>query len=999
MLGTNFKFSCIYVAGALALALQPDFVFAKRSTKDKNATLEELKYAPGDETGNEVKALKTELLVSKAEIKAIEQLKKLIRKNKGSKLEAELHFRLAELYMRRSKTDRFFEIHRQSETVVNLAPRLVQNASSRKTIELAIASYEYIQKNYPRFQQMDLTLFNNAFARQGLGQDKEAEKLYWTLIQKFPTSPLVPDCHLAVGEINFDRGNFKFALDHFKAIRKFPESRVYPYGLYKSAWALYNLREPEAGLKVLEEVVDYGKFVAQKKIVSRLDLRKEAIIDMTTFYEDVYPAADAFKYFRAQAGDADVGAAILRLAKLYDRHSRYRDMQVVLEDFIKYLPNAAVIASIQNELAWNYDNQKLRDKSILQMQKLAELCQPDSEWMLAQETADGSDPAKLRADLLKQCKGMFAETTLKLAGKWLKIWKKTMSSQYVEYADSAEKAFNVYLRYNPTGKEAAEARYAYAELLFQREKFREASNEYALVFGSDVSQELMHDANYAALLSLEKAVKDKWSDSDEKQFLSLAKAYVKANPQGKYRLDVEFRLALIAYEKERYDEAAPVFKRLGREFVGQEKGQKSQDLYLDILNLKKDYKALREYSRELMAQQLGDERMKKLTKLHEQAYFLEIQSLEEKQDYSKALSAYSDFVKANPQSELVEKALWNSMNLNYKIGQQVAGANMAVELSERFPGSKENVNVLLRAVQTYESTAQLETAANVLIKLSRIDTANMQKWQTLAADFYALSGRWILAKKYYTELLAKGDAKLRRLVLEKMYHVEKLKGTEADQTAVLKQMIAAGYEPQSSQAKLKALQQMYKDGRVQEAFLEAKRLIAGSDVQEVRAGAHLIQARILEDEFLAQSVKSRADKVAMVLAIKTEKLEKAQKSYQSTIRYGDNKSTVEALKRLAGCYQHYVTALREMPAPAGLSAEEAKMFRDEIQQLIIPLEEKGVESLNQALTVAHKAKLRDGTVAELKRDLNKMNMRSDDTLDLGLEVPSPVVPTTWGVGS
>src|SRR5690606_22237224 len=146
-------------------------------------------------------------------------------------------------------------INRESETVVSLVPRIVKRASSRKAITEAINTYELIQRRFPSYGRMDLVMFNNAFARQHIGQSKEAEQIYWSLIRKFPNSMLIPDSHLAIGELNFERKNFKHALDHFLAIEKYPQSRVYPYGLYKAGWTYYNLREALAGIKKLEEVV------------------------------------------------------------------------------------------------------------------------------------------------------------------------------------------------------------------------------------------------------------------------------------------------------------------------------------------------------------------------------------------------------------------------------------------------------------------------------------------------------------------------------------------------------------------------------------------------------------------------------------------------------------------------------------------------------------------------------------------------------------------------
>ena len=296
---------------------------AKAAPKGKaNLPLAELKLVEGDEKGNDLKSLKAELMVARAEAQAVKQAQMLIKKHAGTPMEPDLHFRLAELYMRRAKTDRFFEVHRESETIVKLAPRIAKESSSRATITKAAETYGMIQKKFPQFPQMDLVIYNHAFARQTLGQEKDAENLYLQLVAKHPNSFLVPDAHLALGEIVFGRNQFPAALAHFDAIKAYPKSRVYPYGLYKAAWTHYNMRDAARGLKKLEEVVAFGKYVAANKIDARLDLRKEALNDMTLFFEDVFPSKEAFAYFKEQAGAQEVGPILLRMGNLYERHSR-----------------------------------------------------------------------------------------------------------------------------------------------------------------------------------------------------------------------------------------------------------------------------------------------------------------------------------------------------------------------------------------------------------------------------------------------------------------------------------------------------------------------------------------------------------------------------------------------------------------------------------------------------------------------------------------------------
>lgn len=952
--------------------------------------LDELKLVEGDEQGNEMKSLKAELLVSKAEQAAIAQAHKLLKKYKGTHLEPDVQFRLAELYMRKAKTDRFFEVHRESDTVVKLAPRQVKTASSRASIQDAVNIYASIQSRFPNFAQMDLVIFNHAFARQALGQEKEAESLYNKLISAQSNSPLVPDAHLAIGEIAFNRGQFQPALEHFNAIRKYPESRVYPYGLYKAAWTHYNMRDAEKGLKKLEEVVAYGKFVAQSKVDARLDLRKEALNDMTLFYEDVYPSKDAYKYFLEQAGPEEVGPILLRMATLYERHSRFNDQRIALMQFVEELPKSPLLPKVYTDLVLAHDHLREKDQAVKRLEALSQLCMEDSKWVKSQ-VKTGNEAKKLSGE----CSGGLNETALKLASKWLRAWKKLPSD--TTYADAAEKAYEIYLRTPADSEEYAKSRYAYAELLFARQKYRAASAQYALVSKSGKVAQLNHDAAYGAVVSLEKAVGEKWSAEDEKTFHVLASEYVAKNPKGQYRLDIEYKMALLAYERNRYDEAAPTFLRLGREFHNQEKGLKAQDLYLDILNIKKDYRGIRNYTMEVKKLTTDSARATKMAKLYEQAYFLEIQTMEEKNQLKDALNEYLAFAKQNPNSDLAEKAVWNAMQLQFKVGDLFNGAKTAELFATQFPKSPQAVNSLMRAAQTFEQMAQLSEAARVLEKLAAKDEKSALRWKELAADFHALEDEMPAARKLYGELKNAGDAKHKQRILAKMEGIEKNYGSDQSHAEILKIMIDQGIQPQANIAKVEMVEKLYEKNQHTEAFNEARRLQGGGMPKDLKARLRLVQAKVLEQEFVKQSVKSRAERVATVLAIKTEKLQKAQEALQDAIKLGNARVSMEAFERLYGCYSHYVKTLKEMPTPTGLSDEDAKAFRAELDNLVVPLEEKSVDTLAQAVQFAKKQPFLDNTANRLEAELNTLNRQVTPNVAPALVKPEVMLPVLAGV--
>ncbi len=944
--------------------------------KTTSQALDPLKMTSGDEKENDLKALKTELLITSAENQALDQLKLLLKKYKGSPLEPDLRLRLAELYMRRSKTERFFEINRSSPTLVSFIAPLAKSAASKEAVHLAIDVYDKIAKDFPRYSKMDTVYFNNAFARQEIGQNKEPENLYLAVIKNFPDSPLIPDCHLAVGEIEFDRHNFKLALDHFQIIQEYPNSPVYPYGIYKGAWSLYNLKDNHKALTELEKVVAFGKMVEEKNFDQRLDLRKEALADMTIFYEDDQKANDAYHYFSTQAKKEEMPDLLLKLSGLYQRHSRHEDRKILLLDFVRKLSDSDQLPEAYDGLVHTYEDMRNRKEAVSSLQSFDRVC----------------DSSKL-----EKCKIMLSEAALQLGSKWLRTWKKNQT--FTEFASASEKAFEIYLKVATPSHEKDEARFAYSELLFQLGKFREASNQYALTAPALVKEPMGHDAAYGALLSLEKAVGEKWNDADETQFKKLALFYTTNFPQAKYTLDIRFKQGLIAYGKDHFDEAAPLFLELGRKYAKEEKGLKSQDLYLDILNIKKDYAGLKQTSGDLLKLPATPDRIAKLQKIYRESYFIQIQKMEEAATLKEAAIEYKKFAKENNQSDLAPKAWWNAMQIEFRTGRYGEAAITAEAYFDQFPKANQSVEALLKSAETFEAMGQLDPAARVLIKLSGVDPKNAMKWKTMAADFMVLCDQKINAQKIYEELIRQQeDKKISSYALDKNMALKKALLNPQDYHLVLEGIARGKMQPQASIALVTLTEEILAKGDNTKAFSQAKDVMNMGDQasSEAKARARFIQAEILEDEFVKASVKARLERLGTVLAIKTEKLDKAQQAFQSVVRFGEPKTTIQSLKHLANCYTHYVQALKTMPAPEGMSAPEEQAFRAEVDKLSIPLEEKGVETIAQALETAKKMRIYDGTVASLQSQLDQMNMKKREEFKVEFSAPPLTLPQGMG---
>lgn len=939
---------------------------------------DELKMSAKDEVGNETKALKAELLISRNDEKALQQLKKLLSKYKGTALEASLHFRLAELYMRKAKTATFFEVHRKDDEVVNFAPKQVKSEGSRQWVTKSVDTYDFIQKKFSHFRDMDLVLFNNAFARQILGQEKAAVQLYKKVIDNFTDSPLVPDSHLAVGEVLYNSKSFEAAYAEFQKIRQYSDSRVYAYGLYKGAWALYNLRRNEEAMKQLEEVVDFSFAQASEEEGSnKLVLVREALEDMVSFYEDVKKPQDAVSYFKKQSRGQQYGSLILKLGSLYQRHGKHQFLETVYTDLISDSPLIVERPQIHKELVESYEIRQKRGNAVEELEKLSQLCTEGSKWFGAQEA-----PAR------KECLDELFETGKLHAAKWHKEYNKSKAVVLGNFVRRAYESILREFKYTDIDK----VRYSYSELLFQLNDFRKASEQYSLVAAITKDSKMKHDASYAALVSLEKDVKEKWSDKDEELFSNLAATYIKMNPQGSFVTDVKFKKAFIAYEKGKYDRATPELRELAIAHSGTERGKKAATIYLDILNLKKNFALLKDESLFFIKKLSFDKNTKQeFLKIHQQAYLIVIQELESSKKYAEASAGYKSFADDNPESELADKALYNAIRCATLAEKPKDAAALSEYALKKYSHSPYNLEITKNLVQIYESFAQLGSAANTLLKLAELDSKNKQENLLRAADYKALSGDWKPAYQIYAQLGGSSS-------LERMAALQEKYGEWKNTEKLLNQIIASQVQPQASIASYKITKKYCDEKNDEECFKLSKQVVSQRNEKNVSkwavAQARMQQARILEKEFDQVGVKARPERLSQVLAIKADKLERVQKAYQDVLNLGDKQTAIEALARLAGVYNKFSQGLRGIEAPADLPENDKTKFNQEIENMVIPMEEKGAETLQIALKQAKQLDLHDGLIAQIQDELNKLSRKNAKAkLQANISKPENYLPT------
>lgn len=943
---------------------------------DKNAKglLPEVRMDNGSESENEKKAFSSEIMITRSENRAIESLQTIIKKNKGAPNEADLWYRLAELYMRRSKSGRFFDLH-QNTPLMKLSPFPVPNERGAEAIKRAIKIYTKIEMDFPKFKQMDAVFFNNAFANQQIGQFKVSELLYNKLLNQFPKSPLIADGTLAVGELLYDQGKFEQALEHFLRVEKFPNSRVYSYGMYKAAWAYYNMRDSENGIKKLVQVVKSNPALADGEVpTNRHNLRREALRDLTIFIGDHYPANKLYSFFEDLATEEELGQSMIDLAKLYESHSRQKEMNIFLEEYIDKRSSGPDVVRSHLFLVEANETLKKRDKVIDHLQYASDLCKKDSAWRGLQkvEVVEAS------------CVEGFRHTSLDMAKKWWEIWLK--NKQNVAFSDLTQRLFKLILENEDPTKPDLKTRFAYAELLFQLEKYDEASAQYKIVGDKSTEESLRHDANYAALYSKEKSIDKKKDALKEAERKELAANYLAKHANGKFATLVKFKVGHIAYEESNYPEAekwlTPLASLKGSENADIKR--KSEDLILDMLNIRKDYAGIKAFSKKVMTSSSDEGRKKNMNKIMEEAHFTEIQEFAKTGDKNQASDKLIAFAKEHEGSKLSQDALWQALSLQYTEGKVFDAAELSLKFVQKYPEDKRNLDALKEAAKAYADVGQISKSAETLVKVADLDKKGRNAHLELAADIYLLEKKTKEARAAYNGILAGADNKTLERVYGKLLDSYKNEPRSGELEKLQNQILAKGIEPFTTQIMIDRAKALLDSGKSTAAFDLAMKANGRDVPPEIRAEARLIQARILEKELVSQSVKAREEKFAMVLAMKTEKLDKAHTAYYTTLKMSkDPFQQLEAMRGIDRCYANFIDSLSTMPLPASLSPQDQEALRGEIAKLTTPIQDKKNE--NEAkLKVLAASK---GQTASSERSF--ASIRVDQTVPPQVQYPAP----------
>ncbi|HEY8207124.1 MAG TPA: tetratricopeptide repeat protein, partial [Myxococcaceae bacterium] len=168
--------------------------------------------------------------------KSIAETDKLIAKSHSAPYLPDLQFRLAELYVEKSR----YVYTLQAESRPDGSKGALISPETKLMKQKAVQLYVRLQKEYPDFHDGDKVTFYLAHEQRELGEFDEMLKTLGELISKYPKSQLRLESEQILGDYYFDKADLAEAEKHYQAVLDAPPSPVHDLARYKMGWIRIN---------------------------------------------------------------------------------------------------------------------------------------------------------------------------------------------------------------------------------------------------------------------------------------------------------------------------------------------------------------------------------------------------------------------------------------------------------------------------------------------------------------------------------------------------------------------------------------------------------------------------------------------------------------------------------------------------------------------------------------------------------------------------------------
>ncbi len=880
----------------------------------------------------------------------------------------------------------------------------------------ARARFLRVLTRYKSFPRYDLALYVDGFLANEEGKHRDALGRFNKIIEWFPKSRFVADAHMVRAEYEFtkDEPNYQTAYEEYEQVLKFKDSPLYDLALFKSAWTLWRLGKPEEAARRFLVVFkttaeDSG---ARGRSQSELDeLQNEALKNLVAVFveDEKNRAEDMYRFLVKAGGDKFAGQIVRALADAFYDQSHYERGIEAFRLLLKLEPtkpeayqHALKIAQAHSTMgAWQELEEDYKWLVRDYVRPLPTTANPKvSAWLAVQS------PATL-ADAEREVEKQLREDAIGLHGK-AQIDKNSRAE-----FEGAARLYQVYLSRFASSPAAYEAQFNLAEIYFYRlENAMGAAEAYLSAVRAKPQGELSRTALYNALSALEVARaaefeaaktsgKKQQETPTDKKLTEAMELYVKNYPTDPQIPELLFRQGKLYYDYQVYDPAVRQWGLLLEKFPASKYSTGAGELILDSFNKSQDFANIETWARRLKTAPAFQrpEQQSRLDALIVAAVFKQGEQLSGKGDHAKAASAYLRAAKEFPKEPRAAQAAVNAEVEAKRAGDLAAlaaAANLLMTTHRQRPEAAEGVWIAATTHQEVglfaEAATYHATIADSFPKFEHHRDAAFNA--VLLRVTVGEHDKAIESGEKFRKAYPRDDAADEVVFLMGKAHEKAGKKAEAAQLYDRYSKSARG--PGAQIEALVRLAVVSSDERTKSSALEravhtynGRKNTLDDRGKYYAARARYLQGEAILEKFEAVKIEGDVQKLKERLKKKSELLKKAAETFLSTAEIGVAEWTTAALYQIGVTYESFSKALLSSPPPSNLSEPEQELYRQSIDEFVIPIEERSLEAYESGWQKAVELGIFNSWTAKMRAALGRLNAELYPPLkEIGFELRS-----------
>jgi TolA-binding protein len=869
-----------------------------------------------------------------------------------------------------------------------------------------------VLKDYPWFPQYDLSLYIDGFLATEQGKPDEALTRFDRILKEFPNSRFVPDAHMARAEAMFNgKYDYAGALVEYEEVMKYPKSDLYGLALFKSAWCKWRLGDTDAAVKRFIQVFEVtdkaqGTTVAQRKQLD--ELQSEALKYLVEVFteDEKNTAGDMYAFLSKIGGERFAGKIVRQLAVTFYDQSHYERGIEAYELLLKLEPTSTDAPSWMLQIAGGYNYiedypnlRKTYDRTLTGY--IA-----GSPWAQAQGANTG-----VVDEATKKVEKQLREHALNLHGKAQK--DKTSRAEF----EGAAGLYEAYLTKYDKEPKAYRIHYYLGEIYGRRlEKPNEAATHYMAAardmpeVDKDVQGDPLkrRDAVFNAIATLQavrfaefeknkgKPEAGKETETDKKVTEAL-ELYVQLYPNDPDLPETLFKQGKLYYDYGVFDPAVRIWASLLEKFPNSTFARGAGELILDSFNKSQNYDSIETWARRLKpAPSFQDAKTQaKLDGFIIIAVFKQGEQKSSAGDHAGAASAYLRAAKEFPKDPKAAQACVNA-EIEARKAADVKTLKEAATLitgkdyrdKPESPTGAWQAATTLQAMGLFADSAEYHEAIADLADRSH---PNYQKFEHAKdASYDAVVLR--VAVGDTDRAIANGNKYLKTYgstpeadeVTFMMGRAQQNAGRDKDAIALYRQYLAKVPKNQDhrvqgyvllAKALVKDNQNKEADGALKQAVTLGKQLnrTLGPDGKFAAAEARYMEGERVLARFEEIKIEGDVKQLGKRLKQKAELLKEAAVIFLDTVKMGVAEWSTAALYQIGHMYEAFAKSMRDSPAPSNLSDADKELYNQQIEEFVVPIEEKSLDAYENGWKKAMELQIYNQWTAKMRDALGRLN--------------------------